>query len=146
MKLQRLRLTSPNWYRQADGSDPCIDVDLFRTAAGVHHLVVWAPNWANALRWGEQAALLAWTELSKSVAGLPNPSDPATDKKGLLLWLVRPGFPKPGYPLWKDGFEYYASVKREAEWVYPVSPVPGKHSVTFGKVRGLGEAQAVWVV
>lgn len=140
MLLKTLLLQDPRWHPHPQ------PIRVHWLAAGEQqHLVVEAPNWANAQSWGAQAALLAWQELAleeppQAALAILNPSDP----QGLALWVVQPGFPKAHPALWREPFERYAQMSRAATLVWPARPIPGTARVCWGRPLGASDALARW--
>ncbi len=56
-------LDDVRWSPGFHVNGPPVGVSWFTADTG-QHLVVEAPNWANAAKWGKQAALKAYAELS----------------------------------------------------------------------------------
>lgn len=136
-----LRIEDARWHRLPDGSPGCMPVHLAQADSG-QHLVVEAANWANALEWGAQAALAAYWQLATQLQGeLRNPCD----EGGLRLWVIRPGFPREGEPLWQEPFGYYREIARNAALVYELHAQPGTAKCMHGaRPLGLGEAMQLW--
>lgn len=139
--VERLSLTDARWHAAAT---PFVAHWLRRGAE--HHLVLEAPNWANAKKWGEQAALQAWQTLQSRTEPPPLPGD-SGDPGATRLWLVQPGFPlKNPMPLWDEPFSRYAALPRNPPLVHPLFPVYGKDRVNFGVPMSLESARQIWGV
>lgn len=107
------------------------------------HLVVDAPNWANAKKWGAQGALKAWWLLKEQTPELPVPTE--FGSPGMQLWLVVPGFPAdPSVKLWEEPFSRYLKCHRNPPSVLEMAPVHGTPEVRFSTPSSLLEASAVW--
>jgi len=113
-------------------------------ADNVQHLVVEAPNWANAKKWGAQAALLAWTQLATDELSelVLNPADP----DGLKIWVVVPGFPLSRESLWAEPFGHYDKVPRNPTTVVALLPISGTADAHWGEMLGTAAAGARWGV
>lgn len=138
-RVETLALTDARWHASAVP----FRVHWIRQAEH-HHLVLEAPNWANARKWGVQAALAAWRAFQDrpeppplpGVESLPGPT---------RVWLVQPGFPVEGsLPLWQEPFSGYANIRRNPALVHPVYPVYGADVMTFGTPLPLASALAQW--
>ena len=135
-----LLLESPARHKRPDVDGRVVAHFLGRP--GPQHIVLEWPNWANAKVSGGAAALAAWNAFSEHPkAFLANPCDP----EELTIWVIQPGFPKPGSPLWMESFGYYRAIARELTLVHQVVPVPGtRETQLLPRPLGLSEALSLW--
>lgn len=138
MPQKTLFLNDPSWRSLTPNPTP-VAVHWLQNEA-VEHLIVEAPNWANAWEWGEQAARMAYAEL---LAAGESPLNPC-DESGLQVWVVVPGFPVDSKRLWTECFNRYASIARNASRVVAVVPGPGTAGAKPGAMLGLDEALSLW--
>lgn len=131
-----LFLNDPAWH----ASPTPVAVHWLHGGA-TQHLVVEAPNWANAWKWGIHAALLAYTQLLAEGEKVANPCD---EFDGLTIRVIAPGFPLNTDRLWEEPFGRYIARPRNPPLVYPVRATPGSTGARSGVPLSLGRAFESW--
>lgn len=139
MHQKTLLLSHHGWHSSPGQED--VAVHWLHTPNGPQHLVVEAPNWANAWKWGTRAALLAYTQLIKEKERVANPCDLVD---GLQVWVISPGFPLKAARLWEEPFGRYVAMPRNPPLVYPVLPAPGTDEARSGVPLSLEKAKTAW--